>query len=577
MRLPVWLLVPLLVLGGCATVPSSGPALEVRRLPADSVLPDPVDVRLIPPAPSAGQTPNEILTGFLLASASLDDDHALARQYLTTEAAAQWHADAGVVVYDNSGEVLPRVSGAVDGSELQLGLQQAAVIDPQGVYTVAPQARSFTFGLARQNDQWRLSSVPPGTLLSLGSLSRIYKPYSLFFVNRTGTRLVPDRVFLPATLPSPASTLVERLLRGPSELLAAAAHTAFPGGRLLRPVVLAGKTAEIALPRSAAMLPDDTRAQLAAQIAYTLRALPSVSSVRILAGEVPLEVPGAGSVVQVDDLTSFDPDSLPAGTLGFYAGPDGELVSTGDRVLSRGLSGLRAPAVSPDATMIAALTPGGPGLTALVSGASGSVLEVRVVAPRLTPPSYGQGIEGVLSYRDGVPRPGLVLVRSDGAVDPVPAAQLLPDGDVPGPVTQVQVSRDGARVAVVAGPPERGRLYVGLLAPAAEQKSSRQMLEVVGLRPVAPGLGAVTDVSWSDAQTLVAVGQVSKDSQPSAWRVLYDGSQGVQPLTTNGAVPETVAAAPGHPLLIGAQGQVWVVEDGTATPLGKGSDPTYPG
>ena len=330
------------------------------------------------------------------------------------------------------------------------------------------------------------------------------------------------------------------------------------------------------LDETAGLLGPDARQRLAAQVAFTLRELPGVSAVRVLVSRTPLNVPGAGDVIQLGDLASFDPDGLPVGTVGYYADDKDVIVTVAGREVAGSSAPLSAPALSPDAGRIAALTPSGEGV-ALVTGEMGKDLVERVVARRLTPPSLGAGDEGVFTWRETAEGSGLVVVRDDGAVDPVRADQLAPGGDVAGPVTQVQVSRDGTRVAVVAGEGDRGRVYVGRLVPVGSGPGGRVPLQLVGLRAVAPVLGAVTDVAWADSEDLVAVGLVSRDSQPSAWTFTYDGSFGVRPLTTNGAVPESVAAAPEQPLLIGAQKQVWVVKDGTAMPIGPGSDPAYPG
>ena len=96
------------------------------------------------------------------------------------------------------------------------------------------------------------------------------------------------------------------------------------------------------------------------------------------------------------------------------------------------------------------------------------------------------------------------------------------------------------------------------------------------ISPVAPTLRAVTDVSWQDADGLVALGTTT--GPPAAWRVEVDGSA-VTPLTTSGlpAPPTSVAAAANRPLLVEADNQVWAVNSGVASRVAAGGDPTYPG
>ena len=47
-------------------------------------------------------SPTQVVQGFLDASASFDGDHAVARQFLTPPASADWETDAGVTVYDGA-------------------------------------------------------------------------------------------------------------------------------------------------------------------------------------------------------------------------------------------------------------------------------------------------------------------------------------------------------------------------------------------------------------------------------------------------------------------------------------------
>jgi len=85
------------LLGGCASVPTSGPihAGPVLDAAAESQF-----IRVIAAPPSVGASPEEIVAGFLDAAVSLEDDRAIARQYLTDEAARLWEPEEATTVYD---------------------------------------------------------------------------------------------------------------------------------------------------------------------------------------------------------------------------------------------------------------------------------------------------------------------------------------------------------------------------------------------------------------------------------------------------------------------------------------------
>ena len=93
-----------LALSGCGLMPWSVTA----QVPTDSSVrqgevsgSDQQDqfIRVIPQGPRSGMTAVQVVQGFLDASAAAEDDHGVAREYLTAEAAARWMPDSGVQVF----------------------------------------------------------------------------------------------------------------------------------------------------------------------------------------------------------------------------------------------------------------------------------------------------------------------------------------------------------------------------------------------------------------------------------------------------------------------------------------------
>lgn len=573
-----------LLLTGCVEVPTSGRAQSVPRDTGDGAVQQPSDVQLLPPAPVPGQNQRAVLNGFLLASASVADNHAAARKFLTAAANKAWDADSGVTVYDSSGvdlsaQSLPAADPA-KSARLRLTLIQVAQIDVDGTYQlIAPPEegapgvggasvqRALDFSLVKVGEQWRLDQVPAGTLLSAGTLSRVYQPYQVYMVNRPQSALVPLQVFLPARSDL-ATVLVRRVLAGPPPRLNGVATTAGAGVQLEGAVVPGADQLAIPLSASAASLDGASRRLLAAQLAYTLRQLPSVSTLRLLAGGQPLRIPDAGLSVGAEQLAKLDPGSAGTAVTGYFVAPGGALVDLSSRQIG-GIARLEHPAVRPDGQLVAGLAAAKDGTAQLLTVQPGKPGVVRTTGTSFTAPSFGGGTDGVWTYRDAASGAGALIVREDGSVTPVPLTTLL-GGSVAG-VTVLRVSRDSARVALVAGPPGKGQLYVGSVV------GEPGGLAVRNLQPVAPSLVDVDDVTWDSRSSLVVLGRQKDGPVSSVWQVSYDGSGGVQPVTVNGAIAESVAAAPGQPLLIEATKQVWRVVDGTAEAIADGSDPVYPG
>jgi hypothetical protein len=84
-----------LLLAGCAGIPQSGPVVIGRSVgEAPRAL-----LRISGAGPKAGDTPEEIVRGFLRATADITDDHSVARLFLAGARQESWRADSSVVIY----------------------------------------------------------------------------------------------------------------------------------------------------------------------------------------------------------------------------------------------------------------------------------------------------------------------------------------------------------------------------------------------------------------------------------------------------------------------------------------------
>jgi hypothetical protein len=150
--------------------------------------------------------------------------------------------------------------------------------------------------------------------------------------------------------------------------------------------------------------------------------------------------------------------------------------------------------------------------------------------------------------------------------------------------TQVSVSRDGARVALVSGTGRSARLLVGAVTGVdrlqAEEPEAAGVA-VTAAWEVLPDLRGVRDVTWADARTLSVLG--SRAGLPvGPLYVTVDGYQVDQVEPADELV--TLAVAPPleprtSPLVAGTQdGQLRQFTSGRGwVTLGPGTDPTYPG
>jgi len=563
-------LLALAVLLGCSGVPSEGDPVGVRQVPP-AALDDP-DIRTIAVGPRPGQTPTEVVAGFLAASDSSDRRHVVARAYLTAAASRSWDDTVGVNVLAS----LPTVKISADSSSARLTAPRRGVVGPDGVYTARTGQLSVDLRMRQVGDQWRIDALPDGILLPESDFSSYFKTVDLYFLNPDQQILIPDRRHLAVRRSALPSAMVSALLGGPSPWLAPAVRTAFPPGtRLGSNVVENDGVLVVELAETLAGVPAASRAALSAQLVWTLRQLP-VTGVRLLAAGGPVDVPGVGEVQQRQDWASYDPAGLPGSASAYYLhrGAVRPLIGTPDSspVIAEPI-GARSAALAPDLSRLAIVRATAAG-DELLEGPAGEVPTRRLRAADLGVPTFGSGDRGVYVVRNSAE---VVLVPPIGPARVIASPELAKLGRVTG----LRVARDGTRAAVVAGQEQADQqVYLGRLyeTPAG--------LVLDGLRPLAPGLRSVAGVAWADASSLAVLGRALDPAEPAPWLVQVDGQSLTSLSDTNLPRPLlSLAAAPARPVLVrvgSSTAPIWRRTGGGWGPALPGSvqlgdAPFYPG
>lgn len=562
------MLVAALGLTGCASIPSSG---SVQRAGATRAAQPEAVVRVVPAAPRDGASPDEVVAGFLAANATYERNHEVARTYLTGAARSSWDTRRRVTVYDGD----PRITGSRTGTAvtaISVTLRQIATVDADGGYTelARPAAVTERLALVRERGQWRISRPPDGLLVASTELPRTFQLAAAYFLDPTGSTVVPDLALVPITDDLP-DVLVRRIIAGPVPRMRAALQTAFPAGmRLAAPVTLDSDGVAVVNLSGPSPAEQADRQALSAQVLWTLRQLPAVRAVRITVAGAPL---GGAAAVQParDSWAGFDPAVLPA-DLEPYAVRAGRLGTLAAKTfeplpgpLGNGSLSLRSPGVSIDGTQVAAVV--------------GEALHLSPVAGPLGPPTVrGEALKDVSWDRRGRvwvldADTGTISVVAEGRV-----ARLALPG-LRGPVTGMRVSRDGVRVALVTGRDAVATLWVGAIS--GEVSGPAAPPTVIGLRPIEPDLGAVADVAWVDDRRLMVlpVGEGGASVGPQIVDILGYASTQLPTLPGPGLTltaapdatqPPVVAVRGGRETLYRLDGRNWVE-------IGQGRDPAYPG
>ncbi len=194
-----------------------------------------------PGRPDPRGRPVDVVRGFLRAAVAADDDHAVAREFLTASAAQSWRADASTTVVA-SGPDLSLVSQDPTEAVVSITATATAVVDAAGHYVEQPPGATSTrpVRLVRvasgsgSDGEWRLAEPGDGIVLTALDASRTLRSFPVFFVTAGPTPQLLADVRWFGYDSSVATRIVRALLDGPSEWLAPAVVSGAPRGTSLR-------------------------------------------------------------------------------------------------------------------------------------------------------------------------------------------------------------------------------------------------------------------------------------------------------------------------------------------------------
>jgi len=535
-----------LVLAGCAGIPQSSAPRIVEAVPSTGPTEEP-DVRFQPRPPQTGQTREEVVQAFLDALGSAEHQHGVARQFLTAAAAAKWRDDAGATVLAHA----PKVEQENGGAEVSISGIQVGSLDPRGSYTsVAPGGPLYRYRLqfAQVDGQWRIANPAPGVIMTASGLNQVYRRLNVYFLARNRSRVVPDPRWFAASRDALPNLLMKALLGGPSTSLADAVTTKLGDGVLLASNVVPESDRLRVFLSGLADRGAAAQAGASAQIVWTLSQLGDAPAVEVYDDGQPLTVDGVGAVQRIQNWRSYDPDSLPLDTSGYFIRRGAVWTTDGGPTpgpAGRGAYQALSVGVSTDLSRLAVVGRLRNGVALYVGPARG-VLTRRLTASALADPTWDTATGRVWTVRNGTE---IIQVPARG----LPVQVMAPGLDRQQGIGAIRLARDGSRVALLVGSPGARVLYVGAVSSSGSG--------VTELRSIAPRLTNVIDVTWASADSLVVL-TTKGAGEASMYSVGVDGSWSNM-VTTAGlpALPTAVTAAPGHATLAIAEGGIWRMRD----------------
>jgi Lipoprotein LpqB beta-propeller domain/Sporulation and spore germination len=567
-----------LALAGCSTVPTSSPTVPITQVPTRQ---EP-DVGIEPLAPEAGASPEEIVRGFIDASASTGRGHPVAREYLTPAGQDSWADDGGVTVIEPGFATVTRDEGVI-----RLSARTVGTVDERGIFTVGGERFVRDFAVEQVGEEWRIAQPEDGLIVLEPDFERVYDQLNAYFLDPTGERVVPDPRYLVVGEAQPTA-LVQRLFEGPSPTLRAGVDNPLQGLSLRRPVSVEGSTATVDLTGLPAD-PEPPLRQICAQLVWTL-GQSRIRGVEVLVEGEAVSLPQVPRVQTTDDWAAYDPGAVPVDAVGHYVDDAGALRTAPDGQPAPGPAGegaydMVSAAAASDPTsgelsFLAAVTAAdGEGERSLLAGPYGG--ELAAVLP---------GSRSLTAPTVAATRPEIWTVRNGNAV-----VRVLP-GATPQNVTEsalaglgtveaLQLSPDGVRAALLVDGRSGPVLYLGIVV-----RSEGGEVALGDLREVNPAIEDPVDVTWLAGDTLMLLADNPAGDAVVPYEVGVDG-WGLTEVPTSGlpADPATIAAAPDQEPLVSAGapdgetaptiwrliGVTWVTLVVGAPPQ-PGTEPFYP-
>ncbi|WP_129359948.1 LpqB family beta-propeller domain-containing protein [Rothia uropygioeca] len=485
-RAVAWVGVVGLLLVGCGRIPTSGPVYHYNEPDASASSASPA---FSPSGPQNGASPSEILNGFIKAGTGVENDYSVAREYLTTELAGSWKPEDRTLVYSDD----VKIDSGQSDQQATAEVNVSTSIDGRGIATSFrnPDKQQVAAKFTQVNGQWRIASIPNGTMLSRSEFEQLFRSFTLYFYDPTFSYAVPDIRWF-ANRSTVATSVVRVLLQGPAPYLEGAVATAVPNGTSLmrQSVPISNSSAEVGLAGTDVSDANQlTLERLNTQLEQTLKSTNSVESVRLSVDDKAVETGKLGDY----QAATINPQ-VPSPQVGVL---EGDLVTYADGQ-SRKVSGLAPSQVQPsmptmdsqrrvyaytdeDREHLAVRTTSGKALD--------TDMEESITAPSVDTNKWvwAGGTEGSVYALDS---------GGDSDEPQKVEADWLRDQHI----QSLRISRDGSRALVVTGEGDNARVWVSGI-----KRNAQGAPESLG-EPLRVGTTRnATQASWiSDTDVVVA-------------------------------------------------------------------------
>ncbi len=618
-----------LAVAACANLPTSG-TIQVKQLHGAGGVGQ-NGVQFLPRPPVKGWSPEDIVNGFMQASASYDPHQRVAKEYLTAGKhgfGRKWRPGWAATIIDSpavnraAGTPIRGISTEQGGRPQPVDVvvtgKHVTALHTAGRYqagsvAVLRSSTKYRFELVQVAGQWRINNIfvndkqakPTLKLLRRSDFERGYQSRNLYFYPASGdaNTLVPDPVYIPAQVGNRGiHGLVQTLLQPAfgGGWLFAAAKTAFPPRtRLLSAEIVGGITAVVDLGGAAAKATPLQRQRMAAQLYSSLVLEPYPAEDATPIRSVVLKLNGRQVRLQPQAYSSWVPRA-PRRLLSYQvpASPVGPVVAvlrarpsqTGSVQLPRALGGRTFTA------MAVSTAPVGSAVLAGCTGRYLYLMQQSRAGPVITTRLGSACTSLSWDNQDNlwvITKTQIYVTRQAGTEPPEHPALtgVLGPSLTKGSIQSLRVAPDGVRVALLIRSGANTKIRIAAISKNTGQYTyiaqAGQMLRVGTdvARPVA--------LTWLDPDHLLVLGRIGT-ARTQLYDVPLNGGQSTPIATPHGVMPSSTSLAASWParqnapsIAVGiaptatSPGVIQMSTSGVLNPawrqVAKGTTPVFPG
>ena len=491
----------LAVLPGCAGVPDSSAPQAIGTVER----PEPKQL----PVPNPAMSPDQLLREFLKATADPANRHVAARQFLTESASKDWDDQGSALLID---KVVFTETRSAEKVSVTMQADILGSISDVGVFETGdgklPDPGPIE--LVQTANGWRINRLPNGVFLDWQQFQAAYKRYTLYFIDPTGKTVVPDPRYVAVSDPDLLPTeLVNKLVAGPRPEMAKAVRNLLgPPLKLRGPVTRAdgGKTgvgrgyggARVDVENLTTTDPS-SRLLVAAQLVWTLARSDVKGPYLINVDGAPLDdrfVDGW----KTTDVAATDPGAVDGASAGVHALMGGSMVALDGQRSARvpgsfgTMTNQRAATFSRSGRDVASVVGPPDAGASLWMGPNGGQAMRATDGRMLSRPSWALD-DAVWVVVDGNSVVRVIREEASGQPARIPVDSAAITSRFPGAITELQVSRDGTRVAMVVD---------GKVVLAGVEQTPGGEFALTYPRRIGFGLGnSVVSLSWRTGDDMV--------------------------------------------------------------------------